>query len=234
MKLSFWIISFVIVAQGLFAEEHKLSVTGSSSVFKPADQLTMVLGAETFDKESKKAVTDNALKMNALRDSLRDLGLTGKEMQTANFMLLPQMTPAPKNPQEDWKAAIAGYQVRNTLEIRTNQLELAGQIIDSAAQVGSNYIQQIVFSLQDEEEAKVEAITKAFNQARRYAQALAEDAGIRLGDIIDLSITHSYVMKRSFNALQLAADAETSIAPGDVEISASVSASFVIEKETSQ
>jgi uncharacterized protein YggE len=138
------------------------------------------------------------------------------------------MTPAPKNPSEDWKASIAGYQVRNTLEIRTSQLELVGEIIDTASHAGSNYIQQILFSLQDEEEAKIEAITKAFNQARKYAQALAEGAGIRLGNIIDLSITHSYALRKSINAYQLTGTAETPISPGDVEVSASISLTFAI------
>ena len=106
MKRMLIIFSLIICSTlGLCAEEHKLSVTGNSSVIKPADQLTMILGVETYDKESKKAIADNAVKMNAVRDSLRNIGLSDNELETSSFLLIPQMTPAPKNPPEDWKSS---------------------------------------------------------------------------------------------------------------------------------
>ena len=83
--------------------------------------------------------------------------------------------------------------------------------------------------MQDEEDAKVEAITKAFKQAHKYAQALANDAGIRLGNIIELSVTNAHVMRKELNSFQLAEGIGTPISPGNVEVSAYVSLSFAIE-----
>ncbi len=222
----------MITAQAVCSEEHKLSVTGNASVFKPSDLLTLILGVETYHKDSNSAVEANAMKMKAVIESLQKIGLTEAEMQTKDFVILPQMTPSPKNPSPDWQPTIAGYQVRNTLNIRTNKLELAGEMINASSKVGGNYVQAINFSLLDEDHAKAEAISKAYQQAEMYAQSLAKVAGVQMGDVMELSIGHSFVGGGVYKAARMDSSVETPISARDVEVAASVSVIFNIKTKT--
>ncbi|QLH35440.1 MAG: SIMPL domain-containing protein [Parachlamydiaceae bacterium] len=200
-------------------------------MFKPADKLTLILGVETFDKDRQKAIQNNAVKMKAVIEALKTAGLSKEELQTKDFVLIPQMTPQPKNPPADWQPTIAGYQVRNTLIIKTVKLDSTGEFIDTVTKVGGNYIQSISFSLLNDEEAKIEAIEKAYKQANTYAKALAKTSGLQLGDIIELSISQPYMTTRSFKAERLGVETETPISPRDVEVSASVSVIYKIETQ---
>ncbi len=232
MKKLLSTLSFLMVlTQTLPAADAKLSVTGNSSVFKLADQLTLVLGVESYDKESKAAVKANAGKMKLVIEALKNIGVTEHEIQTHDFTVIPQTSPSPQNPPPDWQPAIVGYRVRNTLNIRTTKLESAGAMIDAVSKAGGNYIQSITFSLQEEDLAKAEAIGKAFKQADAYAHALAKEAGVRTGEIIELSIGHSYVGAVAFKAERLNSVEETPISPREVEVTASVSVVFSIENQ---
>ena len=217
------------LSTSVYADDPKLSVTGNATVVKPADKLAIAVGVESYDRDKRKAVADNAEKMRSVQEALKAIGLTEKEVQTRNFVLLPQMTPAPKNPPANWMPEIAGYQVRNTLEIHTTRLELAGEIIDAVSKVGGNQIQDLSFSLQDEESAKTEALIKAFQQADRYAKALANEAHLQLGEVLELSVGQAYVGMRAFKVQALSVEAQTPISPKDVEVSASVSLAYQIQ-----
>lgn len=228
-QLSLITILCLIFAGCLFAKESKLSVTGNAAIFKPADKLTMVLGVETYNQDRQTAIEENAVKMKAVMEALNNIGFTSDELQTKDFSLIPQMTPAPKNPPLDWQPKIAGYEVRNTLRIQTTRIEDAGLIIDTAAKVGSNTIQNLNFSLKSEEPAKIEAIGKAFNQAESYAKALADDARLKLGNIIEISIGQPYVAMKTLRAENFSAENMTPITARDIEITASVSVIYELE-----
>lgn len=219
----------LILAQALVAKDNKLSVTGNSSVFMPADKLTMIIGVETYNQDRQKAIEENAEKMKSVMEALKAQGLTADELQTKDFILAPQMTTAPKNPSPDWQPKIAGYQVRNTLRIQTNKLDLAGEMIDVASMAGGNTIQNITFSLKDEEPAKIKAIGKAFRQANDYAKALADEANLHLGNVIEISIGQPYIAMNSFRAEKLSGDITTPISAREIEITASVSVVYALE-----
>lgn len=212
------------------ADAHKLSVTGNSSIFKPADQLNIIIGVETFDQESKKAAQANAAKMQAVKDVLIKTGLSEKEIQTKEFTIAPVLTPPPQNPPADWQPKIAGYQVRNTYQVKTKRLDLAGTIIDATTKEGANTIQSISFTLENEDIAKVEAIGQAYKQAEFYATALSKEAHVKLGDIIELSISHPFTNVRFLKAERFSQELGTPISPKDVEVKASVSVVFEIDK----
>lgn len=212
-------------------EEHKLSVSGTATVFKPADILTLVLAVETYDKDINKGTQSNSEKMQAVIKGLIQAGLSDKEFQTKNYTIIPQLTPTPKNPPADWQPSISGYRIRNTLEIRTKRLDIAGQLIDAAVRVGGNAFDSISFSLEHEDEAKAEAITKAFLQAEKYAHALAKEAHVKLEKIMELSINQPYASPFVLKAARLNQESPTPISAREVEVSATVSVVYGLGSE---
>jgi uncharacterized protein YggE len=202
----------------------RLSVSGEAIVYKPADRLSLSIGVETYDQDVKKAVQSNAKKMETLRESLLKSGLSETELQTKAYTIVPRHTPTPQNPSLDWQPSIIGYEVKNTLELRSNKLAIAGNVIDAASSAGANIVHSISFSLQDDTQAKSEAIAAAFRRAEVYALSAAKEAGLNLVEIVELTVGQP-VMSSSFLK-----GAATTVASQDVEVSSSVSVVYALEK----
>jgi uncharacterized protein len=230
MKLAKLSLLLLCCTFALQAEDtrNKLHVNGSSVLHKAPDKLTIKIGVVTTDKNVETAIKANNEKMQNVFSAIKKIGLTEKEYQTSSFTIVPQYSPPPKNPPPDWHATITGYEVSNTLTVHTNKLEIAGPIIDATTKQGANIVEDISFSIQDTEEAQKEAIVKAIKQARAYADAAVEEAGITLGDVLDLSLNPAQIYPRFMQPKALAFAAmdsnnPTPISPGDVEVSANVS-----------
>lgn len=230
MKVLHLSLFLVCLTSPVLAEDaHKLVVNGNSTLHKPADKLSLKIGVVTLNQNAGAAIEANNEQMQQLFQTLKKTGLSENEFQTGSFTVAPQYTPPPKNPPPDWHSTISGYEVRNTLSIHTNRLELAGPLIDAAAKAGANLFEDISFTLQDTQNAQIEAIGKAVQQAKAYAQAAALEAGVKLGDVLEISLNPSTIVPRFYKAERFAmamGDNSTPIAPGNVEVTASVSMTY--------
>jgi uncharacterized protein YggE len=210
---------------------NKLKVNGSAVLHKPADKVALKIGVVSNDKNVQQALSANNEKMQKVLAAIKKTGLSEKEFQTGNFTVEPQYSRPPKEPLPNWHAEIVGYEVRHTLSIHTTKLELVGPVIDAATKEGTNLIEDILFTLQDSQLAESEAIANAVQQAHVYAEAAAKEAGIRLGDILELTVNPSSITPRFLKAERFAAIPQansTPISPGDVEVNASVSIAYEI------
>ena len=231
MRFFYTSIFLMLLAQTLSAEPHKLLVSGNATLHRPADTFMLKVGVVTLDKTAEQAIAANNEKMQKILIALKKTGLNEKEFQTGNFTVMPKYAPAPREIPPDWQASISGYEVRNTLSIQTNKLNLSGPLIDAAAKEGANLFEDISFSLQSAQDAQVEAITQAVRQAYIYASAAVKEAGVTLGDILEININPAHITPHFYRAEKFAmaaVDTSTPISPGNVEVNASVSITYEI------
>ncbi len=222
MRKTLLVLSLLMAFPGFSKEDfQKLTVTGNSVVYKPSDKFNLTIGVVTVNKDVKTAMSANAEKMKPIFESLKQLGLTDKEYQTGSYSINPQYTPQPKNPPPDWQEKISGYEVRNTIVIHTQKIELASDIIDTISKKGGNIIENLSFTLANEDSAKSEAIALAIQQARQYAESAAKAAGVTLGPVREITINPSMDMPR-FQKTFAIREVSTPISPGDVEVSSNV------------
>ena len=209
----------------LAAEEGKLSVSASAEVWKVPDLLQMSFGVVSIDRTLASALAENEGKMQAILQKLREIGLSPEEMRTDQFTIYPKLTPTPKNPSEDWSPTVIGYEVRNTVRVRTEKLGLVDQMISGVVQQGGNLFQDMAFSLQNEMQAQQEAIGAAFEKASGYAIHAAKEAGVSLGKILECNISQPFVQAKGThsNRLMSVQDGGSALSPGSVEVSASIS-----------
>lgn len=215
----------------LYAEGvHHLDVTGSATLYYPADQFSLTIGVVTNDKNADIAISSNAEKMLEVKTAIQKVGIKDSEQQTGDFTTLPLYMPRPKDPPVDWTPTIIGYEVRNTLAIKIDNLTIIGKLINAAANAGANLIEDMVFSLRSIEEYQAEAIKTAVKQARVYAEAAAAGAGVALGNITQININPILHAYRASKANAYAArSVETPITAGNIEISANVSVTYEIK-----
>lgn len=237
-KKSCLLILYFLIAhlQLLPAEEYvrsTMTVQGYAMLRKPADELQLDLGVISRAKTVNDALKMNNQKINRVIQELQDIGLARSEYQTSQFAIQPIYTTPPKNPPENWTATIDGYEVTNQINIQTSKLELAGSIIDRTTQMGTNSVDHISFNLKNRRAHQAEVLALATQYAIEDAQQLAQAAHVQLLRILSISLnqTHPFPQPRmamyAFKSAE-AADSSTSIIPGDVEISASVTITYEI------
>lgn len=215
-------------------ELPQLSVNGSATLFKPADQLSFSIGVYTENADVEEASKANAIKMEAVVNALKQAGLTKDEYQTGSFTVSPVYSRQPKDPPADWRATVLAYRVQNELLIKTTQLERSGSLIDAINKAGADTINEIAFSLKEKEAAQNEAIAAATANALSNAKTLAESAQLSLKRVIKISLDQvgpsspNYRTKMLFGA-QGGNSPSTSIEAGQIEVNATISVLYEIE-----
>jgi len=235
MKIFAFFLSALIPVLSLQAVDQdtpKLTLSASAAIWKPSDELQLKIGVVTLRTTAEEALGENSGKMQNVITNLETLNLTKDDYETSHFSINPTYTPYPKNPPENWKPSINGYEVTNTLLIHTPKLEMAGKIIDMANRAGANSITDIRFGLHNSRDYWSEALAAAASNAVQDAQVIANAAGIKLVRVLSISLNQTQVNTRTLDFASCAkagAAPMTPIEPGEVSITANVSLVYEIQ-----
>jgi len=223
----------VCAAQDEKPEIPKLAVRGTAELEKPADQLRISIGVVNDGRDATEVLRENSSRMADVIKALQQAGLEAGEYETGRFQVMPRYSRRPRTADEQWMPEIVGYEVRNTVNIKTRRLDKAAEIIDAANKAGANSIDSIAFDLADPRKHRAEAIAEATRNAVDDAGVLAAAASLRLVRILSISLDSAEPMppspmSRRTMMAGAVADAATPIEPGDVTIRASVSIIYEI------
>lgn len=176
--IPFFINSVQTTQSSLFRAEGTGEAT---SVPKTATfQVGVTKTAGTPDQAQEQA---NTL-ANQIISELKELGIKEESIKTIDY----QVNPRYRFPGGGESEAISGYTVTQMLEIKTDDVSLAGQAIDSAVKNGANLVSGLTFGFTEEERLDLEneARKKAVDKAKKKAESIAEVSGIKLGRIINI------------------------------------------------
>ncbi len=212
----------------------RLTVRGEAVLHKPADQLRVRVGVVTQADEATAAVKENSRRMADVIAAIRKTGLDKGEYETGRFSIRPLYSRRPRQADARWVRQIVGYEVNNTLAIRTKKLALAGKLIEAANEAGANSVDNIRFDLAEPRTHRAEAIAAATANARADAAVLARAAEVRLVRIISIQLGNggyrppmpTMAMARAEGAA--AAAPPPPIQPGNVSVQASVTMIYEI------
>ena len=105
----------------------------------------------------------------------------GAEVKTSGYSLQPQRVY-----KEGQPPTITGYEARNSVTVTTGELTKVGNIIDAAAQAGSNDISGIAFTLREDRQARDRALSEATKEAMNKARVIATALGGRVVRVIEV------------------------------------------------
>jgi hypothetical protein len=137
----------------------------------------------------------------------------------------------------DWvngKRVSRGYTASNSVEVRVDDLTSLGALMDAAVQAGATGVSAVRFDLKDRAGAEREALRLAVADARARADAAAAGANTRVAGIVrieELEVPRGPTpipMMRMAMAAPAQAP-ETPMAPGQIEIDASVTLTAALE-----
>ena len=209
-------------------ETPQIQVSGQASVSAPPDRASLSAGVVTQAETAAAALDANNDAMSQVFAQLRALGIPEERIQTSNFSVSPQYAPyRPEQPQEPQR--IVGYQVSNQVTVIVDDLDGLGEALDGLVRSGANQLHGVSFSIADPKPLEAQARREAVADAIAKARELAAAAGVGLGPILSIQeggVARPLPMMR---AEVFALDA-VQIAPGELELSVSVSLSFAIQQ----
>ncbi len=217
-----------------------MSVEAQGKTTARPDTARMALSVITEGKTVAEVVSENTDKMNAVVAFLKSFGVADKDITTTNYNLYPKYsqvvrqpipTPEPVNPFEVRTSEIVGYALTQEVSVKVRDTGKLGDLIEGATDRGANQTGGISFFVDDLEPFKTIARVEAFQKLRDKAAAMASQAGVRLGRIINVS-EYGYVpsvvsptyLERGIGG----GGAAPTIEPGSQEVVASITVTYEI------
>ena len=155
-------------------------VTGAGRVSVTPDIATLRIGVETTADTVSEAMSEAGASMQAVVESLTASGIGEDDIQTMTFSV---------STEYEWndmlrRSEMVGFTVTNTVRATVRDMSTIAGVIDGAARAGGDNarVDGLSFSVEDTEEAEVEARGLAMEAAQEQAGQLASLAGVELDE----------------------------------------------------
>lgn len=223
----------ISVTQTTTETKSTFDVTGEGEAVVVPDEATINLGVEetasTVDAAQERV--DN--KMKALKDSLDELGIDKKDIQTTNYNVYPEYDYGRRGSRGE----VIGYRVSSRVEVKFTDFSVINQAISKAGELGLNQVGQLSFGLSDEAEDKglSEAREKAVVEAKSKAKELAKLAGVNLGKVVNVEeqLQGGFTPRPMYAVAEMAVGGDEEIMPqiepGTEKVSVSVTLSYTTD-----
>ena len=208
-----------------------LVVNGSSEVRVKPDLATLQAGITVQAKTAHDAQDQANRRIQEFLDKAKRLLGSKGTVQTGALSLSPVYSEQIRPTDQPFTPQITAYRADDTISIRTTDFSLVGPVIDTAVAAGLNNIQSVSFGLQDDSDARLQALANAVKQARRKAQSMADAADVELSGVWELDENGARVMPfqaQTMMAGRAGGEAPTPVEPGAVVVSGDVTIKFFI------
>ncbi len=204
-----------------------LGVTAQGRTTRVPDLATIRAGVVAQAPTAAAALADDAARMQRVLAALRKAGIAPRDIATASVGLSPQYRYADNQPP-----VLTGYQTTNSVSIRFRDIAKAGPILDALVAEGANQIDGPSLSLDDPDAALDEARTDAVRRARTRAELYARAAGLHVVRIVSMTENGDDTGGGGAQPMVFAramAKADTVIAPGEKDVTVTLSVRFLLE-----
>lgn len=171
-------ISYPLTIKTYTQLQSELSVVGEGTVDVIPDTAYIDLGIavnHVFSvQEAQRKITEAN---NAIIESIVSLGVDKKDITTSNFSIYQGY---------DHAGNIDGYNGNASLSIKVRNISLVSSVIEKATEAGANTIDGTRFTVDKPEKYREQARDLAIKNARKQAEKIAKNLGIRLGKVTNI------------------------------------------------
>jgi len=206
-----------------------ISVSGQGKITIQPDVAYVNISVFTKGKTANEAQTANAAAFAAVEKALKEqFKVAAKDIKTSAFYVQPEYHWSEKG-----ETSIVGYTADHTLVVTYRDLAGIGKLLDAVSKAGANRIQGIQFGTEKADAYEIEAIDKAMANAKVKADAIAKAAGRSVKSVLHVQhgsvsnvVPPYYPMPKMESAAMDAGGAATSVQPGEMEITTTVSVTY--------
>jgi len=231
MRILQWVaVMWIALATGAIAQDgaRGISVTGEGIVSMAPDMATIRLGVSERAATASDAMRQTSEKVRGILDQLDGIQVAGLDRQTSGLYLRPVYDNRPR--EDNGPAQVVAYEAGNTVSITVRDLSKLGALLDAVVAEGANNFNGLEFGLQDNAKALIEARKGAVADAMARANQLADAAGVKLGDVLQMSESSQGYMPMEMKASQMRS-MDVPIESGEVSVRAQVNMQFAIAQD---
>jgi uncharacterized protein YggE len=194
--------------------------SGDAMVSKKPDLAIVTAGIESQQGTAAAAQSDLASKAAKLIARIKALGVPDQDLSTAGYWVGPVYNTTGQT--------ITGYRAGEQLRAKWHSVDSVGKVLDAVVQEGGATNVTVGFGLADPKSAEAEARTLAIGDARAKASAMASAAGVRLGQVIQVSDLQTQSRYPEPYALGAAQAAPTQVPVGMLDVQVTVEVDFAV------
>jgi uncharacterized protein len=151
---------------------------GQAIVTARPDRAFVTIAAESRSRVSAEAQKQNAAAMNAVLQRIEQAGVPKDAIRTTGYDLHPEFDYA------NGRQTFRNFLARNTVEVRLDDIDRVGVVIDAAAAGGATTITGIRFDVRNRAALERDALRQAVADARARADAAAAGAGATIDRVM--------------------------------------------------
>jgi uncharacterized protein YggE len=193
-----------------------ITVTGNGTVDATPDRASFDFGVTTNGATAAEALNRNSSEARTIIAALKKAGVASSAIQTTQVSLWPQTSSNGRQ--------VIGYQASNSVQI-TAALRESGQLVDAAVRAGANNVDGPNLDTAAKAALYDDALKQALGNAKGKAQAIASEAGLTLGAVVNVREGGNAVPEPLFAAARSAAGS-VPIEAGTQKIQASVTVTY--------
>jgi len=195
--------------------------SGDAIVSKKPDLAVIGAGIDSQQPTASAAQADLASKAAKLVARIKALPTADQDINATGYWIGPVYSPQGQT--------ITGYRAAEQLQVKWHNVDTVGRALDAIVQEGGATSISIGFGLADPKPAQAEARTLAIADARAKAQSMASAAGVRLGQVLQVSdLSSNSRVPSPINYSGAAANVPTQVPVGQLDIQVSVEVDFAI------
>jgi uncharacterized protein YggE len=209
------------------ADVPTVTAGGEGIVLATPNRAWITISAESRAGNPREAQRRNAEAMTPVLDKLKSAGIPAEAIRTVAYDL-----------QQEWdyvkdRRVSRGYVARNSVEVRVDDIDRVGELLELAVGSGATSVGGVRFDLKDQDTLEREALRRAVADARARAEAIAAGAGRTIDRILRIDeqgvATPPVPVRMYREALAAADSAAPPISAGQMEIRAQVSLTAVLK-----
>lgn len=205
---------------------RSIRVSGTASVPVVPDKARLDLSVVHRNVELSVARDATARGTRRFLDLARRLGVPENKLRTSGLSIQPEYRWKPETNEQ----VFTGYLVQRRIEVELTDLDRLGELIEGAIDLGINQVSPPRLESSRRAEHERRALSEAALDARAKAEAIAATLGVRLGPLRSMNTVGDGGVPFPERRLALAAQAADSAAetyvPGEIETTATVTATF--------
>ncbi|MGV8025891.1 MAG: SIMPL domain-containing protein [Anaerolineaceae bacterium] len=212
------------------ATQKSITVTGTGVVKVVPDIAYINVGISTQNENVTDAIEENSNQAQAIKDELISFGIPEADIQTSSFSVYPQ-----SNYDNSGNITSTTFVVNNNVYVTVRDLNTMGELLGKVTTSGANSIYGISFDVQDKSAALTQSRELAVEFARQQAEEVAAASGVKLGEILTISVYSNdvpYIVSDSYGmggGGYPQSATKIPISAGNYVISSNVTVQYVID-----
>jgi len=162
--------------------ERTLTVQGQGKVSAVPDVATLNVEVNQDGPELDPVLGQVRKQMSKVLEAIKGQGIEDKDVRTEMFQVQPKFERDKRGNSQR-----AGYSVSNRVSVKVRDLKKTGKTLTAVLNAGATNVDGPHFEVDNPEAAERLALAAATKDAKAKAQAVAEAAGVQLGDILTLN-----------------------------------------------